>query len=365
MEIEKKTMITNTEELSAFLKSIDLFSSLQDNDLKEIIQASKLLTLDKEGVVFEYGSTGRSIFVIVSGEVIIFRNRRIISKLSAGNYFGELALLSTDLRSASVKAADKVTLLEIPAQKCRELLQANIPTLWEIIKTLSSRLRQTNSNIVSEYESVNMIVHDMRNVLSALSFATVISKNLPEADPNKKILGYITDAKNTLAAMIERVLGIAKGEPRMQAKEQSCIDKIIQECIEKDISMHEDVQKVSVEFQAVPPIKPFTFNPLDMKRVVANLVINAAQASDPGAVVKVALSQTEDNTTIEVTDQGCGIPEESKSRIFDMHFTSKKNGNGIGLGSCKEIVEKAHRGSLTFESRTGKGTTFRCKLPMK
>jgi len=358
-------MITDIEELSAFLKGIDLFSSLQINDLKEIIKASKLVTLKPEDVLFEYGSTGSSIFVIISGEVIVFRNKRFIAKLSAGNYFGELSLLTTDPRSASVRAADEVTLLEIPAEKCRDLLKANISTLWEIIKTLSSRLRRTNNSIVFEYENVNMIVHDMNNVLSALSFAVVISKRLPEGDPNKKILGYITDAKETLAAMINKVLNIAKGEPQEHAKEQACIDRVTQECIEKDVSMHEDVQKVSVEFQAKTPIKPFAFNPIDIKRVIANLIVNAAQASDPGTVIKVSLSQAEDCTTIEVTDQGSGIPEELKSRIFDMHFTSKKNGNGIGLGSCKEIIETAHQGSLTCESQIGKGTTFRCKLPMK
>ena len=67
---------------------------------------------------------------------------------------------------------------------------------------------------------------------------------------------------------------------------------------------------------------------------------------------------------VEVTDTGCGIPEEVLDKVFDPLFTTKAKGIGLGLAVCKSIVNR-HGGCIEAKSRVGKGTTFSMRLPLK
>ena len=66
---------------------------------------------------------------------------------------------------------------------------------------------------------------------------------------------------------------------------------------------------------------------------------------------------------VSVTDKGCGIPEEVQGYLFKDSLTTKSDGNGLGLLSCKGIIEENHQGKLWFETEVGKGTTFHFTLP--
>ena len=67
---------------------------------------------------------------------------------------------------------------------------------------------------------------------------------------------------------------------------------------------------------------------------------------------------------IEICDTGLGIPKNIQSKIFDLYFTTKKDGGGVGLAICRNIMD-AHEGRLTFETALGKGTTFIMEFPAK
>src|SRR5437879_372347 len=69
------------------------------------------------------------------------------------------------------------------------------------------------------------------------------------------------------------------------------------------------------------------------------------------------------NAVIEVRDQGVGIPKEIQEKIFELYFTTKKGGSGIGLAQTYQIMQW-HYGSLDFESVMGQGTKFRLRLPL-
>jgi signal transduction histidine kinase len=103
-----------------------------------------------------------------------------------------------------------------------------------------------------------------------------------------------------------------------------------------------------------------------MKQVFLNLVLNAAQASDPGGVVRVETGVeegTDPHWFAKVVNGGPGIAEDVKDKIFDLFFTTKEKGSGIGLAVSKRIVE-AHTGTLDFESRPGE-TVFTVRLPLE
>jgi signal transduction histidine kinase len=105
-----------------------------------------------------------------------------------------------------------------------------------------------------------------------------------------------------------------------------------------------------------------------LEQVFVNLLVNAAQAIEPGAVdanqIRVTVLKRDDDVAIEIADTGVGIPAANLERIFDPFFTTKPVGVGTGLGLsiCHSIVT-AFGGDLTVESEEGKGSTFRVTLP--
>ena len=106
------------------------------------------------------------------------------------------------------------------------------------------------------------------------------------------------------------------------------------------------------------------FDRTQLIRVVTNLVKNAIQATknvdSPQIIVQVGTAN--DQVKITVMDNGIGITEENKPKIFQPKFTTKTSGMGLGLAMVKNILE-THNGNITFVSQEGQGTTFMVTFP--
>jgi PAS domain S-box-containing protein len=100
-----------------------------------------------------------------------------------------------------------------------------------------------------------------------------------------------------------------------------------------------------------------------LKQAVLNLVLNAAEAMPNGGQLRLVLSRRGEMAEITVGDTGKGIPPENQQRIFQLFFTTRPGGSGIGLASTFRIVQ-LHNGSIDFTSEVGRGTTFRIELPL-
>lgn len=111
----------------------------------------------------------------------------------------------------------------------------------------------------------------------------------------------------------------------------------------------------------IKPEKDFEFfcDHKQMEVVLINLLTNAVQAVNKKGEVKITGSNDDKNTVIEIQDSGSGIPNEIMPKIFDLLFTTKQKGTGLGLVSCKNIVE-SHGGTLTLRQNP---TTFVITIP--
>ncbi len=115
-----------------------------------------------------------------------------------------------------------------------------------------------------------------------------------------------------------------------------------------------------------------------IQQVLMNLLYNAADAMmekdkqktidsddfDKKIIIKAFYDMEKSMVGISVTDNGCGITEENMKKLFQLHFSTKKSGHGIGLSNCKKIIE-SHNGDITIDSRVGEGTVFTIILPEK
>ena len=131
------------------------------------------------------------------------------------------------------------------------------------------------------------------------------------------------------------------------------------------------VADVEADFGDLPLV---VCNVGDMNQVFLNLVVNAAHAvgdvmKETGKKGKISVHTQVDGSMalIAIADTGGGIPERIRNRIFDPFFTTKEvgRGTGQGLAIARSVVVDRHKGTLTFESDVGKGTTFYVRLPLE
>jgi signal transduction histidine kinase len=99
-----------------------------------------------------------------------------------------------------------------------------------------------------------------------------------------------------------------------------------------------------------------------MKQAILNVVLNGMQAMPKGGTLTISARRSEDTVITEIRDQGAGIPHELQEKIFQLYFTTKKGGSGIGLAQTYQALQW-HYGSIDFETGEGQGTTFRLRLP--
>jgi signal transduction histidine kinase len=125
------------------------------------------------------------------------------------------------------------------------------------------------------------------------------------------------------------------------------------------------LQRAKVEVAQLLPIGiPEVFVDRDLlKQAVLNLVLNAVDAMPAGGQLQLTLSRRGEMAEITVGDTGKGIPPEHRQKVFQLFFTTRPGGSGIGLASTFRIVQ-LHNGSINFTSEVGRGTTFRIELPL-
>ena len=100
-----------------------------------------------------------------------------------------------------------------------------------------------------------------------------------------------------------------------------------------------------------------------IKQAILNVVLNGIQAMPDGGQLSISARREDEMVVTEIRDQGGGIPADVQDKIFELYFTTKKGGTGIGLAQTYQILQW-HYGSVDFESAEGRGTTFRLRLPL-
>ena len=99
-----------------------------------------------------------------------------------------------------------------------------------------------------------------------------------------------------------------------------------------------------------------------LKQAVLNLVNNAIEALRTGGHLRLSVGRPENSVTLEVADDGPGIPTDVRDKVFQLYFTTKEKGSGIGLAMTYRAVQ-LHNGTVNFVSEMGHGTTFRFQFP--
>ncbi|MCB4791311.1 MAG: Crp/Fnr family transcriptional regulator [Elusimicrobia bacterium] len=134
-----------------YLKKVTFFSELEESDLKKIVQIGKNQRFLKDKTIFNENTSGERFYIVLSGRIKIFtrsgEKKKTLAILDRGEFFGEMALLDMEPRSASSIALTESELVVIKKQDFRKLLAKYPRISFQIMKTLSQRLRQADKEI--------------------------------------------------------------------------------------------------------------------------------------------------------------------------------------------------------------------------
>jgi len=217
-------------------------------------------------------------------------------------------------------------------------------------------------------ELVGTTTHEFNNALTTiLNYARMGLRHRDQATRDKA-LERILSAGTRAAKITASVLSMSRSRSnRFEPVDLGLLVDDVLVLLEREM-MKFRIQ-VEREFAPVPRVSA---NPGQLQQVLINLMVNARQAMPSGGRLIIRLAHDEPSGFVDVMvrDTGCGMPPDVMRRIFEPHFTTKtgpdetgKGGSGMGLASCREIVE-AHRGRIRVESAPGRGTAMTIRLPV-
>jgi signal transduction histidine kinase len=211
------------------------------------------------------------------------------------------------------------------------------------------------------------MAHEIKNPLSPIrvSAETLMKAFRKKPEGFEKILEESTSVISEEVQRIRKIVDEFVEFARLPAPTKTLGD--LNGVIEQAASLYRGMENIKIELRP-GEVRKFFFDPDQITRVVHNLLKNAVEAfSGPGEIV----IETEERASFEVpvavvtvTDNGPGIADEVKSRLFTPYLTSKKDGSGLGLNICRRIVLE-HGGSIELDSKLGSGTKITFTLPLK
>jgi PAS domain S-box-containing protein len=207
------------------------------------------------------------------------------------------------------------------------------------------------------------VAHEVKNPLNSMRlWLENLKESLPaDADGAALQAVHVLDAEiDRLDAVVKRFLDFSR--PMDVRLEPTQLANLLREVLEV---AQPQLQKANVQVARLLPIGiPEVFVDRDLlKQAVLNLVLNAVEAMPTGGQLQLTLSRRGEMAEITVGDTGKGIPTEDRQKVFQLFFTTRPGGSGIGLASTFRIVQ-LHNGSINFTSEVGRGTTFRIELPL-
>lgn len=206
------------------------------------------------------------------------------------------------------------------------------------------------------------VAHEVKNPINAIVLHLHLLQNkLQQADPStRRHMDIIGSEIHRLDRVVQILVDFTR--PRDLKLEETDLRKLLEDVTLLAVPDAEQ-HRVHVDrnFPSVPlPVK------VDcdfIKQAILNIVINGVQAMQEGGTLTISARREDGIAVTEIRDTGNGIPREVQEKIFELYFTTKKGGSGIGLAQTYQILQW-HYGSVDFESNEGQGTTFRLRIPL-
>lgn len=232
-------------------------------------------------------------------------------------------------------------------------------------------LKQTQSKLMHQEKLALVgkltaqIAHEVRNPLNSLGLQVdLLIDNLSDNREAIESLHSIRNAVDRLNAITDSYLGLTKSTPSGVGVAFDIFESLQEFRKFNDPWIKGQGVTLEIDVKKGTRVK---FDARGLQQILLNLVKNSLEAFGRETLnakisIRVSESVNENCVDVVVADNGPGIKEADKNKVFSPYFTTKADGTGIGLSYCKQLIE-AHSGSMDFSSREGRGTIFLLRLP--
>lgn len=204
--------------------------------------------------------------------------------------------------------------------------------------------------------------HEVKNPINAIVVHLELLKNKlgDSYAPATRHLEVIDQEIRRLDRVVQTLVDFSR-PVELQLKEQD-LRSVVGDVL---VLSRDELLMRNVTLEGSLPSNPIIAN-VDadlLKQAVLNVIQNGAQAMPDGGRLRVILQEQKKVAVLSISDEGCGIPDEIRDKIFDLYFTTKSEGSGIGLAMTYRILQ-LHHGSVEVESNVGRGTEFVFRIPL-
>lgn len=357
------SIIFTNQNLKSISDEYKRFKTFASSVLENMSEA--VIVFDKDGKISFLNSSAENLFNVKSEDLL----NRSLTELNPSlgiNFLNKI--ISNDEKNfeleLSINNSSKTLLCSLSDLYDEASVTRYIVVIRDIteIKNLEEEAKR-NEKLSAMGELASGVAHEIRNPINAIGMiAQRLNKEFTPTEHSeeyKKITELLRNEVNRINKIITQFLNYAKpldlniAEVRCAAFFDELYQLFYPRAKQKNIKfIKQGDDNLIVRFDS------------DLiKQSLINIIQNAFDAVSEGGTIELKYYKSGNKFITEVSDNGTGIPQELQKKIFDLYYTTKKDGNGLGLSIAQKIIHQ-HNGSITVISKPNQGTTFKIILPI-
>jgi len=370
------------------------FPGIKPGEVQEIIMNSQIKTYPASTILCREDAVESTFYMILEGDFEVTKTinnteKRLLKTLTAGDFFGEMALIHNAPRAATVASLSNVVVLELDKEGFNRVLKQSPSVAMAMVAEISNRLRQNDQLAIDDLrlraaeladayqklaekdlarnEFLSNITHELRTPLMIASgYLHALKKGMLSGEQLQTTIDTVSRNVDQIVNLTNDILFLQEMDlvlPDFQSVNMvDVVDKILKKYETKAKS-----RGIIIKVRSGLNIPPIQGDESSLERAVTALVDNAIKFSPPNGSVEIRIIEQGNHVKISVQDHGIGIDPQIRPRIFDRFFHIEKvgvelySGVGIGLSITRQVIRQ-HRGTLDVDSEPGKGSTFTISL---
>jgi len=330
--------------------------------------AAGVISIDDKGLITTINTSAEQILEVKAEDVLEKNFSEVLDK----EYVEQIEELLNELKSSPKDSIEKQVTVNLKGKSFSLLI--HLTTLRDeerrslgVVAVFDDLTQMVKAQRMAAWREVaRRIAHEIKNPLTPIQLsAQRLRKRYMDKLPEDEAI--FDECTKTIVKQVEELKGMVNefsNFARMPASQPT--PNHLNEIIRETLVLFQEAHK-EVRFVFHPEILPVLNIDRDqMKRVIINLIENSLAAIDAAGEIKIQTNYDPKLQIIrlEVSDDGCGIPDEDKGRLFEPYFSTRKTGTGLGLTIVNAIIAD-HNGYIRVRDNTPKGTTFLIEFPIR
>ncbi|NDJ75888.1 MAG: cyclic nucleotide-binding domain-containing protein [Chloroflexi bacterium] len=371
------------------------FPDLAEEALRPLAEMTQERAFGSGELICREGAFEDKFYIIGAGTVEFTKRfmadeERQLRTGGPGVYFGEMALLQEEARSANVRTLSDVTVLEIDKASFQQAIQSNPAMMLDIVRTLIQRMRANDATALEEMrqqkeeikaaydelrhqeelrtEFLTTLAHELRTPLASSSgYMQLVEKGMMTGPALQMSLGKIRTNLDRVISLVNDLLFVQEQE-LIEPSLRPVSVRALLDVVADDLRDDAEDQNTYIKIEVPPNLPAIQADPDGLVRAFNELLENAIKFSPDGGDVTVMARQLAKGVDVDFIDEGVGISEAFMPRLFKRFERTERIGDhlfdgvGLGLAIAKHIIE-SHGGAITVQSTAGQGSTFTIHLP--